>query len=66
MCPNLVSSDVKIELMAGASHRQAPTHDVLTSMDPARLHHFCLAAATISTRPSPCSDSRARTSSAGP
>jgi catechol 2,3-dioxygenase-like lactoylglutathione lyase family enzyme len=39
----LLSGDVKIELMAGASSRQAPTEDVLTSMDPARLHHFCLA-----------------------
>ncbi|WP_021593530.1 VOC family protein [Actinomadura welshii] len=35
--------DVKIELMAGASSRQAPTENVLTSMDPSRLHHFCLA-----------------------
>ncbi|MCI4064929.1 VOC family protein [Micromonospora sp. R77] len=39
----LVSGPVKIELLAGASNRQAPTRDVLTSMDPARLHHFCLA-----------------------
>ncbi|MFI0444069.1 VOC family protein [Actinomadura sp. 6N118] len=39
----IVSGDVKIELMAGASSRQAPTDNVLTSMDPARLHHFCLA-----------------------
>lgn len=39
----IVSGDVKIELLAGASHRQAPAGDVLTSMDPARLHHFCIA-----------------------
>ncbi|MEU4675803.1 VOC family protein [Micromonospora sp. NPDC023737] len=39
----LVSGDVKIELLAGASHRQPPIPDVLTSMDPVRLHHFCLA-----------------------
>ncbi|GAA2142988.1 VOC family protein [Actinomadura napierensis] len=39
----IVRGDAKIELMAGASVRQAPTGDVLSSMDPARLHHFCLA-----------------------
>ncbi|MEV4618796.1 VOC family protein [Asanoa sp. NPDC049573] len=39
----IVSGDVKIEILAGASNRQAPTDDVLTSMDPARLHHFCIA-----------------------
>lgn len=39
----IVSGDVKIELLAGASNRQAPTDDVLTSMDPSRLHHFCIA-----------------------
>lgn len=39
----LVSGDVRIELMNGASTRQVPTTDVFTSMDPARLHHFCLA-----------------------
>ncbi|MBF8184245.1 VOC family protein [Nonomuraea sp. K274] len=39
----IVNGDVKIELMAGASSRQAPTDNVLTSMDPSRLHHFCLA-----------------------
>ncbi|WP_177287802.1 VOC family protein [Actinomadura madurae] len=39
----MVRGDVKIELMAGASSRQAPTGNVLTSMDPSRLHHFCLA-----------------------
>ncbi|MEV4002885.1 VOC family protein [Actinomadura sp. NPDC049753] len=39
----LVRGDVKIELMATASTRQAPTDDVLSSMDPARLHHICLA-----------------------
>lgn len=39
----LVNNGIKIELMAGATSRQAPTTDVLTSMNPARLHHFCLA-----------------------
>jgi methylmalonyl-CoA epimerase len=39
----LVAGNVKIELVAGASNRQTPTGDVLTSMDPARLHHFCIA-----------------------
>lgn len=40
----IVSGDVKIELLAGASNRnEAPTDDVLASMDPGRLHHFCLA-----------------------
>jgi catechol 2,3-dioxygenase-like lactoylglutathione lyase family enzyme len=43
----IVRGDVKIELMAGASNRQAPTDDVLTSMDPSRLHHFCLAVADL-------------------
>ncbi|MEV6965116.1 VOC family protein [Hamadaea sp. NPDC051192] len=38
----LISGTVKIELLAGAATRQGPTDDVLTSMDPARLHHFCL------------------------
>jgi catechol 2,3-dioxygenase-like lactoylglutathione lyase family enzyme len=39
----IVNGDVKIELLTGASNRQVPTSNVLTSMDPARLHHFCLA-----------------------
>ncbi|WP_192809443.1 VOC family protein [Actinomadura rudentiformis] len=39
----IVSGDVKIELLAGAANRQAPTDDVLKSMDPSRLHHFCVA-----------------------
>lgn len=39
----IVRDDAKIELMATASSRQAPTGDILSSMDPARLHHFCLA-----------------------
>ena len=39
----LVSGSVKIEILAGASTRQAPTVDVLRSMDPGRLHHFCIA-----------------------
>ncbi|WP_141577064.1 VOC family protein [Actinomadura sp. WMMA1423] len=39
----LVHGNVKIELMAVASVRQEPTDDVLSTMAPARLHHFCLA-----------------------
>ncbi|WP_327589826.1 VOC family protein [Nonomuraea sp. NBC_00507] len=40
----IVNGDVTIELLAGASNRrEAPTRDILTSMDPERLHHFCLA-----------------------
>ncbi|MFB4278522.1 MULTISPECIES: VOC family protein [unclassified Nonomuraea] len=40
----IVSGGVKIELLAGASRRhEAPAEDVLASMDPERLHHFCLA-----------------------
>ena len=46
----LTASDVKIELLAGASNRGgAPTDNVLTSMDPSRLHHFCLAVADLDT-----------------
>jgi catechol 2,3-dioxygenase-like lactoylglutathione lyase family enzyme len=44
----LTAGDVKIELLAGASHRGgAPADNVLTSMDPSRLHHFCLAVADL-------------------
>ncbi|WP_432837820.1 VOC family protein [Dactylosporangium sp. CA-092794] len=43
----LFSGDVKIELLAGASNRGRATGNVLTSMDPARLHHFCLAVADL-------------------
>ena len=39
----LVSGDAKVELLAGASDGPASTINVLTSMDPSRLHHFCLA-----------------------
>jgi catechol 2,3-dioxygenase-like lactoylglutathione lyase family enzyme len=40
----LTAGDVKIELLAGASNRAgAPPGNVLTSMDPSRLHHVCLA-----------------------
>jgi catechol 2,3-dioxygenase-like lactoylglutathione lyase family enzyme len=40
----LTAGDVKIELLAGASNRgEAPADNALTSMDPSRLHHFCLA-----------------------
>ena len=44
----LTAGDVKIELLAGASNRGgAPTANVLTSMEPSRLHHFCLAVADL-------------------
>lgn len=44
----LVSGDAKIELLAGASTGpSAPTADVLTSMDPSRLHHLCLAVSDL-------------------
>ncbi|PRY41668.1 VOC family protein [Umezawaea tangerina] len=43
----LVNGDVKIELLAGAATGQKPTDNVLTSMDPSRLHHFCLAVADL-------------------
>ena len=43
----LVSSDVKIELVAGAADRQEPTTDVLKSMALSRLHHFCIAVADL-------------------
>jgi catechol 2,3-dioxygenase-like lactoylglutathione lyase family enzyme len=40
----IVSGGVKIELIAGASHRdEAPTDDLLASLDSERLHHFCIA-----------------------
>lgn len=40
----IVSGGVKIELVAGASHRdEAPTDDLLASLDSERLHHFCIA-----------------------
>ena len=44
----LTAGDVKIELLAGASNRgRAPAGNVLTSMDPSRLHHLCLAVADL-------------------
>ncbi|WP_149257328.1 VOC family protein [Actinomadura sp. K4S16] len=43
----LVHGDVRIELMAVASDRRAPAGDILSSMNPARLHHFCLAVADL-------------------
>jgi catechol 2,3-dioxygenase-like lactoylglutathione lyase family enzyme len=44
----LTAGDVKIELLAGASQRNgAPADNVLTSMDPSRLHHFCIAVADL-------------------
>lgn len=39
----LVAGDVKIELLSGASNRGPRVENVLTSMDPQRMHHFCLA-----------------------
>ena len=40
----LTAGDVKIELLAGALSRGGtPTDNVLVSMDPSRLHHFCIA-----------------------
>src|SRR6266480_3891397 len=39
----LVSGDVKVELLAGAANRGRAPDNVLTSMDPARLHHLCFA-----------------------
>lgn len=39
----IVRGDVKIELMAVASIRQVPADDLLSSLAPARLHHFCFA-----------------------
>ncbi len=43
----IISGDAKIELIAGASNRQVPTNDIFSSMDPARLHHICLAVADL-------------------
>jgi catechol 2,3-dioxygenase-like lactoylglutathione lyase family enzyme len=44
----LTAGAVKIELLAGASNRgEAPADNVLTSMDPSRLHHLCLAVADL-------------------
>jgi len=44
----LAVGDVKIELLAGASQRNGvPSDNVLTSMDPSRLHHFCIAVADL-------------------
>jgi len=40
----LVAGDAKIELLAGASNgNERRTENILTSMDPSRLHHFCIA-----------------------
>ena len=44
----LTASDAKIELLAGAPDRgAAPAGNVLTSMNPSRLHHLCLAVADL-------------------
>ena len=45
----LVAGDVKIELLAGASNPGPRAGNVLTSMDPQRLHHFCLAVEELDT-----------------
>jgi catechol 2,3-dioxygenase-like lactoylglutathione lyase family enzyme len=46
----IVSGGVKIELIAGASHRnEAPTDDLLASLHPQRLHHFCIAVEDLDT-----------------
>jgi catechol 2,3-dioxygenase-like lactoylglutathione lyase family enzyme len=54
----IVSGDVKIELLAGASNRrETRTDDVFTSMDPERLHHVCLAVEDLDTTVSRLRDS---------
>lgn len=54
----IVNGDVKIELLAGASNRrEARTDNVFTSMDPERLHHFCLAVEDLDTTVSQLHDS---------
>jgi predicted enzyme related to lactoylglutathione lyase len=36
--------DIKIELIGAASNRgQAPVDDIVASLDPARVHHVCMA-----------------------
>jgi catechol 2,3-dioxygenase-like lactoylglutathione lyase family enzyme len=45
----LTAGDATIELMSGATDRQPPTEDVLTSMNPARLHHFALSVDNLDT-----------------
>lgn len=40
----LASKDIKIELLAAASHRQEATvENIFASLDRERLHHFCMA-----------------------
>jgi catechol 2,3-dioxygenase-like lactoylglutathione lyase family enzyme len=54
----IVSGDVKIELLAGASNRrEARTDNVFASMNPERLHHFCLAVEDLDTTVSQLRDS---------
>jgi len=44
----LTAGDARIELLAGAPDRGgAPAGNVLTSMNPSRLHHLCLAVADL-------------------
>lgn len=44
----LTAGDVKIELLTGAAQRSGtPAGNVLESMDPSRLHHFCLAVSDL-------------------
>jgi catechol 2,3-dioxygenase-like lactoylglutathione lyase family enzyme len=46
----LVSGQAKIELVVGASRpHEAPADNILTSMDPERLHHFCVAVEDLDT-----------------
>jgi catechol 2,3-dioxygenase-like lactoylglutathione lyase family enzyme len=52
----IVSGDVKIELLAGASSRQTPTTNIMTSMDPSRLHHICVAVEDLDAAVSELSD----------
>lgn len=43
----LTAGDAKIELLAGAADHGPATDNILTSMNPGRLHHFCLAVADL-------------------
>ncbi|MGN9912655.1 VOC family protein [Phytohabitans sp. LJ34] len=54
----IISGDVKIELLAGASNRrEARPDNVFANMDPERLHHFCLAVEDLDTTVSHLRDS---------
>lgn len=43
----LKAGEAKVELLAGAADREPATDNILTSMNPGRLHHFCLAVADL-------------------